>query len=231
MASDALDTVEAIDDIDSSTSAARIQELSEDAVAALVAPPAVDGHLGLAYGVSRRFELDARIGPSSAGAGFRIQALRKSPGIYLAIGAMLSFQFRDFDLDRFTDEGRIRSMRRMDLRVPVSFGYSSSRIHIWGGPVFSHTRFSTDMSFCVRSRGGECQAEAEVDAAGSANYLAGQFGLAVGKGRFWVAAELTLGRVWVRANAELSMPRTTQTTAFSRSGTILQPAVGLITWF
>lgn len=231
MAGVALDTVEAIDDIDSRTSPARIQELAEDAVAGLVAPPSVDAHLGIAYGVSRRFELDARIGPTGAGAGFRVQVLRKSPGIYLAIGAMLSFQYRDFELDRFTDEGRILNMRRMDLRVPISFGYSSSSIHVWGGPVFVHSRFSTDLNFCVRSRGGECQSEAEVMASGSANHLAGQFGLAVGKGRVWVAAELTVGRVWVNGNAELSMPRTTQTTAFSRSGTILQPALGLLTWF
>ena len=231
MAGAALDTVQAIDDIDSRTTPARIQELAEDAIAGLVAAPSVDAHLGVAYGVSRRLELDARIGPVSAGGGFRVQVLRMSPGIYLAVGAMLSFQFRDFELDRFTDEARILHMRRMDLRVPISFGYSNSHIHVWGGPVFMHSRFSTDLSFCMRSRGGECQSEAEVVASGSANHLAGQFGLALGKGRIWIAAELTVGRVWVNGDAALSMPSATQTTAFSRSGTILQPAIGLLTWF
>lgn len=231
MAGTALDTADAIDDIDSSTSPARIQQLAEDAIAGLVAPPSIDAHLGIAYGVSRRFELDARIGPTGAGGGFRIQLLRKSPGIYLAIGAMLSLQFRDFELDRFTDEASVLNMRRMDLRVPISFGYSSSYIHVWGGPVFMHSRFATDLNFCVRSRGGECLSEAEVSSTGGANHLAGQFGLAVGKGRVWVAAELTIGRVWVSGDAELSMPRTTQNAEFSRSGTILQPALGLLTWF
>jgi len=230
IAGEALDTVRALDDLDRPRMQ-DIEDLAESATAALLAPPSVDAQLAMAYGVSRRFELDARVGSTGIGAGFRVQLLRVRPGIYLALGAMAHFQLADFPLNRLTDEATLKRMVRYDFSFPLSFGYSSRVVHLWAGPKLVMTRFATDFTLCIDSRAGTCRSEASIDASGRATHLAGQLGLALGKGHVWVAAEITVARVWVHGNLDLEASGTRRQRGVSRSGRIITPALGLLAWF
>ena len=224
-----LEEARAFDDIDGRPAA--IEDAIDTASAGLLAPPSMDAQFGFAYGVSQRFELDAKVGPTGLGAGFRLQLMRRSPGIYLALGAMMHAQFRAFDIERFTDEASIESMRRFDFAFPLSLGYSGRYLHLWGGPKLVLTRFTSEFSLCVDSRGSACRSQPTVQASGRATYLAGQIGAAVGKGRVWLAVELTVARAWIRGEADVSMGLNSQSNEFARSGRILTPAVGIITWW
>ncbi len=228
---EALETARIIDDLEGGARPHQIGPLVESSIAGLLVPPSIDAHLGFAYGVSQRFELDAKIGPTGIGAGFRLQLLRMRPGIYLALGAMAHFQWMDFDVERFTDDAQINRLTRYDFSFPLSFGYSGRYLHVWGGPKLVMTRFTADATLCFRSRGGVCRQEVAGNASGRVAHFAGQGGIAVGKGRVWVAVELTVARAWVRGDLSLSGGGARQNNGFSRSGRVVVPAIGLITWW
>lgn len=223
--------IDALDDANRAPTPAQLDDFVTRAAAALAAPPSVDASLSLAYGVTRRFELDARIGPAGAAAGFRVQLLRRAPGIYLALGAMAGAQYASPDISRFTSEVAIQRSRRFDLSVPLSFGYSGRYVHVWGGPKYVFTRLSADLDLCIDSRRGECQDQVGVSASGRASTIAGQLGLAVGKGRVWIGVELTVARAFVRGSADYDRRGRERTTDVNQSGRVFSPAIGLLSWF
>lgn len=218
-------------DIGSRPTPAELEQIGELSTAALVQPPSVDGQLALAYGVTRRFELDARVGASSAGAGFRIQLMRRSPGIYASLGASLSLGYDNFPVERFTNRVRVESFRRQDFAFPLMLGYSGTYVHLWAGPKLVISRFRSGIAVCTNRSGGECHQEAMLDVGGHATYFAGQIGFAVGKGRIWIATELTIAHVRVNADLDLQMGETRQLSEYRTSGRVVTPAIGLIAWF
>lgn len=227
------ESYQALDDLDigSRPTPAELEQIGELATTALVQPPSVDGQIALAYGVTRRFELDARVGAAGAGAGFRVQLMRRSPGIYASLGASLSLGYNSFPVDRFTNRVRVESFRRQDFAFPLVLGYSSTYIHLWAGPKLVISRFRSDIAVCTNRSGGECHQEAMLDAGGHATYFAGQLGFAVGKGRIWVATELTVAHVRVNADLDLQMGTTRQLSEYRTSGRVVTPAIGLVAWF
>ena len=216
------------DDISGRANEAELQRIGEVTTTAIVQPPSADGQLAVSYGVSQRFELGARVGPTAAGAGFRIQWLRRSPGIYGVLGARAMIGFNDYPVERFTDEVRIERFRRYDFAFPLHLGYSGRVVHLWAGPQLMISRFSTDVGICLDD---ECRQEAMVTASGRATYLTGQVGIALGRRRFWVALELSVSRVNIIADLDLTMDGTRYLGGQRQSGRVLTPSLGLIAWF
>jgi hypothetical protein len=225
-----LDSVRALEGVGRRPTPVQLEQIATAATAAVVQPPSADGELALAYGLSERFELDARVGSTSAGLGLRVQLLRVRPGIYAAVGAMASLSFNEFPVERFTDRARVESFRRQDFAFPLTLGYSRRRIHLWGGPKVVLSRFRSNIAACMNRRDSGCRSEAELRASGFATYVAGQFGLAVGSNRFWVAAELTVARARIRADLDVEMGGSSMQGNFDRRGMVLTPAIGLILW-
>ena len=231
MAGQTLDQVREVDDtISSRPTNAELEEVGQIATAALVQPPAVDGQLALSYGVSKRLELGARVGPANAGAGLRLQWLRKAPGIYGVLGARVMFGFNDYPVERFTDEVRIDRFRRYDFVFPLHLGYSSRYVHLWAGPQLMVSRFASSIGICADGT-DVCRQEARVETSGRATYLTGHLGLALGKRRFWIAFELAISRLRINADMDLEMGTRRILASHQQTGRILTPSLGLIAWF
>lgn len=231
MPGDSLDRVRAIDDtLSDRPTQSELEEVGQSATAALVQPPSADGQMALSYGVSKRLELGARIGPTNAGAGLRLQWMRKAPGIYGVLGARVLFGFNDFPVERFSDEVRIDGFRRFDFAFPLHVGYSSRYVHLWAGPQLMISRFSSDIAICLDGT-ETCRQEATVSTSGRAAYLTGQLGLALGKRRFWIAFELSISRLKINADFDLEMGGRRIIASHQQTGRVLTPSLGLIAWF
>lgn len=211
-------------------SEARMREIAGLAGVALLAPPAGDGQLAVAAGLTKRLELNARARTTSAGAGLRFQWLRRSPGFYGAIGLNVDASFRAFPIERFASRVDLRSFRRVDVSIPLVLGYSRKHVHVWGGPKLVWSRASASFDYCARRVDGECVTDVPIDARGTALFTAGQLGVALGSSRFWVAFELTIARARVRADLDLQMSGEAMEHAVDRRGRVVTPALGLILW-
>jgi len=231
MPADTLDQVRAIDDtLEGRPTSNELEEVGRAATAALVQPPSADGQLALSYGVNKRLELGARLGPTNAGAGLRLQWMRKAPGIYGVLGARVLFGFNDFPVERFTDEVRIDSFRRYDFAFPLHVGYSSRYVHLWAGPQLMISRFSSDVAICVDGT-DSCRQEATVSTSGRAAYLSGQLGIALGRKRFWIAFEMSISRLKINADFDLEMDGRRILASHQQTGRVMTPSLGLIAWF
>jgi hypothetical protein len=80
-------------------------------------------------------------------------------------------------------------------------------------------------------RSGVCRSEATVALSGTAAYVGGQLGVAVGYRSIWVGAELTVMRLGTSADLEVTSGDRTSEGRFDPSGLVVSPAIGLITWF
>jgi len=76
-----------------------------------------------------------------------------------------------------------------------------------------------------------CGSTAAVSIGGTAAYVTGQFGLAVGYKQFWVAAELTVGRVGKSGNVDVVQGARVEEGVFAHEGLVVSPSVGIIAWF
>ena len=100
----------------------------------------------------------------------RLQFLRRSPGIYGALGFRVDIGFNAFPVDRFTDRVRIQSFRRQDFSVPLVLGYSRRRVHVWAGPKLMFSRYRGAVAVCTRRVDDDCRGEATLNASGRATF-------------------------------------------------------------
>lgn len=205
--------------------------LADAATAALVHSPGIGNQISLAYGVSRRVELDARVSMTAVRGGLRVQLLRVKPGIYVALGVGVTHQFVGLPIQRFTSAAELRSFSRQELDVPLTAGFSSRAFHLWLGPKLVVARYDASVSACLDRQDGLCAMPATMALEGTAAYLAGQIGLAIGWKSVWLAAELTVARLGVDATMQIDSAAMHEAHTFGGGGLVLAPAVGLFAWF
>ena len=230
LAEDTWDALHELADGAEISSASDAEEMAELATMALVQPPSLDARFALGIGLAKRLEIGGRVSGSMAGGGFRLQWLRRRPGIYGAIGANVDYAFNAFPLERITDRVDVQRFRRIDYSVPLTLGYSRKRFHFWAGPKLVISTFDARVGVCLDSNDG-CGQQAVLRARGRARYYAGQVGLAFGSERFWIAVEMTIARARIEADLEMDMPR--RDTMSARSvfeGRVVTPAIGLMLW-
>ena len=119
---------------------------------------------------------------------------------------------------------------RVELDVPLSFGVSGKVGHLWFGPKLVFSRYDAHLTACLSPGDSGCAREATLGVGGTAFYVAGQLGAAIGWKRVWFAAELTVAYVSAGADVELSMGGHSSSHHVSSDGVVLQPAVGLLVW-
>ncbi len=231
LARDTFEALQTLSSLDADPSADDLEAVVDSATAALVQPPSIDSQLGLAVGLSRRLELDARVGATSAGGGVRLQWLRQRPGIYGAIGFMANAHYGHFPIERFAPRVQVDRFRRVDYSVPLVLGYSRRRVHLWAGPKLVLSRYRARVGVCVADDDGSCTQEASLRVSGRARYLAGQVGIGLGSRRFWFAVEVTVARALIDADLGLDMPRRpTMEARRTVRGRVITPAIGLMLW-
>lgn len=207
----------------------RVAQIANTSAELLLAPPAIDGQIAFSYGISKRFELNARVSGLGIGVGARFQFMRRKPGIYGALGIAFDFSFASVGIDKFSDRIDVTSNRRQSVSFPLVVGYSRKHIHLWLGPKLVLARYAAQIEVCID--GTACREKGTIDVGAQAGFIAGQLGIALGGGRFWVAAELSIAHMFARGDVDLSAAGNSAQLSLTRSGRVITPALGFIGWF
>jgi len=213
-------------------SRSEINEVVDAATVALVQPPSVGFTLAAAYGINERFELGLRTSGSAVRGHVRFQWLRIAPGIYGSAGFGVSGYLFGFPLQTVSQDAvKVDAFSRWDFDLPIHLGYSGRYFHIWGGPKLIFSTYDSDLTVCTDARGAGCNRRAAVTLGGTAAYVTGQLGMAVGYRRFWIAAELTVGRVGASGDVGITGSGASDEGEFAHEGLVVSPSVGFISWF
>jgi hypothetical protein len=211
---------------------AEIAEVVDAATVALVQPPSVGGTIAASYGLSKRFELGVRTSGNSLRGHLRFQWLRIAPGVYGSAAFGVSGYFYGFPLHTVSNDAvKVDGFDRWDFDIPLHLGYSSRYFHVWGGPKLIFSTYGSDLTVCTDTRGADCNRYADVTVGGTAAYVTGQLGFAVGYRRFWVAAELTVGRVGASGDVGITSGSRSDDGRYAHEGLVVSPSVGIISWF
>lgn len=184
--------------------------------------PSVGPHLSAAYTLLPRFELNLRYAGSAFRFGGRYQLVQRATGgpVDLVVGvgvSHFSFKFPIPEIDII----KVEDFSRWQLDVPLLVGTSRDWFRVWAGPKLLVTWFDTRMALVLPME----RAVAMLD--GSATYLGGQAGFAVGYRALFLAFELTI----VKANGSAAVTSVglnppTRNTAVSTM--VVFPSFGLI---
>jgi hypothetical protein len=227
------DAIEAIEDIDGSgrMTPAEVRTAARGAASALVQPPSIGYQIGVAYSPIDRFEVGLRSSMSAIRGHARWQFLKIAPGFYGVLAGGVSGYLYGFPLQTFTSSAEVLGYARWDFDIPVHVGYSNRYFHAWGGPKLVFSVYDAEFEACVDETRGRCAQSATVGLSGTAAYIAGQLGFAVGYKQFWVGAELTIARVGLDSELSIDDGPRAESLAYESEGLVLSPAVGIIAWF
>jgi hypothetical protein len=217
-------------DIGSTLNAGEIERIADAAAIGLVQPPSIGYQISAAYGLNERFELGLRTSVSALRGHLRFQWLRVAPGVYGSLAAGVSGYLFGFPLQTVGDDVSLAGFMRWDFDFPLHIGYSNRWLHVWGGPKLVLSTYETDVSVCIDRTSGNCRRSAAAHASGTAAYITGQLGLALGYRRFWIAGEITVGRIGTSGGATITNGRRTDEGTFAHEGLVVAPSVGFIVW-
>lgn len=213
-------------------SRAEVAEVVDAATVALIQPPSVGFSLAASYGLNERFEIGLRTSGAAVRGHVRFQWLRIAPGIYGSAGFGVSGYLFGFPLHTVSEDAvKVDGFTRFDFDIPIHLGYSGRYFHLWGGPKLVFSTYDAGLTICTDTRGIGCNRSSAVSLGGTAAYVTGQLGLAVGYRRFWIAAELTVGRVGASGDVGVTTGSRTDDGAYAHEGLVVSPSVGFIGWF
>lgn len=155
-------------------------------------------HVGLAYVPVEHFEVSLRYS-GALRLGARYQFLdRARHGIDFSAGLGVSRYTFSFPVDNVLDIVKIEDFERWQFDVPLLFGTHGDWYRLWGGPKGMFTTFGTKISLASSflSQGQEL---ASFD--GTAFYLGGQAGVALGYKHVFFGVELSMA--YLAATAEV----------------------------
>ncbi|MEM9191120.1 MAG: hypothetical protein AAGF12_18200 [Myxococcota bacterium] len=210
---------------------AKLERAADAVGAAVVQPPAPGLQISAAYGILPRLEVGLRTSVNALRGWARWQFLKVRPGVYGSVGVGVTGYLYGFPVQNFTSRVEVHEYQRIDYDMPLLFGYSGRYLHVWGGPKVVLSTFDAGFRACTHRVDGTCREQSEVSLDGTAAYLGGQLGFAVGYRRFWVGFELTIVRLGTEADLALSSGDEVAEARFEHSGMVLQPAIGVISWF
>jgi hypothetical protein len=232
LAGEPIDTLKALSDIGSlkTIDPEKARRLGNGTAVFFAQPPGLNSYLSLAYGLNRRFEVGARASIDSVLGWTRWQFMRARPGWYGALGLGLGTALTNASLEAFTNLAQTDSFSRHEVHMPLLFGYSSPILHVWTGPKFIFADYHVRVSVCPNIGSEKCLVQGTSRASGTASYLGGQLGLAIGYRRFWVAVEASIMRTHVTADLAVDIEDVYEQFHFSDTGWSFSPAIGLIVW-
>lgn len=184
--------------------------------------PSVGPHFGVAYTLLPRFELNLRYAGTALRFGGRYQLVSRATGgpfdVVLGVGAShYSFEFPIPQIEII----KIEDFSRWQVDIPLLIGTSRDWFRVWGGPKLLLTWFDTRMALALPSE----RPVAMLD--GTAYYVGGQAGFAIGYRSLFLAFELTLASASGSANVtSIGLNPPTRTTTLSTF--LVYPSFGLM---
>jgi hypothetical protein len=239
-AGDLLATIDDIGDIevgpDSTLSDDAVRTLARGSAIVFIHPPGVNAHVGIAYGITRNFEIGMRGSPDAVRGWTRWQFLRVKPGIYGALGLGLGTYFEGFPVEDFTDLARsdpevAEPYRRYEVDMPLQVGISGRSGHLWLGPKFMFADYDVAASVCGVRAEESCIDWGTMGITGTVEYFGGQIGGAIGYEQIWLAAEITAMDLSVDAMLDIDVADTREVLRYRTEGVAFSPAIGVIGWF
>ena len=184
-------------------------------------PPTFGPHVGLAYTVVDRLELNVRYAGEVFRFGVRYQFLDRAKAPFdLSVGLGLSHDSYGFSIPD-VDVVRVDEFSRWRIDLPVLAGTSRDWMRFWAGPKLMISWFDASMALNLKSE----KVTAQLD--GHVTYLGGQAGIAFGYKKLFAALELTLAEVWGTAHLTSSVLSPTRHDV-GVSTFIVYPSIGLI---
>jgi hypothetical protein len=162
----------------------------------LLVTPSIGPHAALAYAPVARLEVGVRYAGSAWRLGGRYQLLDHNTGpVDLTVGVGVSRFTYSFPLADQIPVLQLDDFSRWQVDIPILVGTSRDWFRVWAGPKILLSTFSTQLTLKLPP--------AERDLArfdGTASFLGGQGGAAIGYRKLFVAFELTLAEAFGTAH-------------------------------
>jgi hypothetical protein len=202
------------------------RQLIEAGANVAINPPALVMHAGLTYVPITAWELGLRWSPGSWRAGVRHQFLEQaSNGVDLTMGLGLARYTFEFPVnDVLGGVIHLDDFSRWNLDVPLVVGKHASWYRLWGGPRLLFSRFDTTLTLNLPAAGGSPAEAVVASVDGSATYLGGQGGFAIGYRYLFVGMELTIVQLISGAHLELGGQRQD----VDLGGLVIYPGIALM---
>jgi hypothetical protein len=197
-------------------------ELVESALALALNPPSVASELQGRYGVADNFDVGLRIASSiTARLDGRWQFLPAREGtIAGSLGLGVGYYAKTFEISGPIESVvAVSDVLRIEMDIPVLFGWSGRIGHFWFGPKLVVSRYWGDMRLAFFD-----STVVEATARGTNLFYGAQVGGAVGYEHVWLATELTVMRL--SSDARVEGPGYAADLSFG--GLVIYPAIGLL---
>lgn len=209
------------------------QQLFDAGVNTVAVPPSVGYHFAANYTIIDNLELGIRYAGGGWRFGGRYQILHRENGPFdLTFGIGVARSAYEIPLVDKIPILEVEDFTRYTIDVaPLQIGTSRSWFHVWAGPKFLYSRFSTTLRASIPFVSAVDLASFE----GHTIYYGGQGGVALGYRYLFFAVELTMAGISGTANvnvAALPAARDGSTNPIARdvdlSGFVIFPTFGLI---
>jgi hypothetical protein len=193
-------------------------------VGLLLATPSFGPHIAVAYTPLERLEVGLRYAGAAYRLGGRYQLLDHVTGpMDLTVGLGVSRFTYEFPLSDQIPILKLDDFSRWQVDVPLLVGTSRDFFRVWAGPKLLATAFETTLTLTIPSEADKTVARFD----GTAFFVGGQVGAAVGYRKLFVAFELTM--VEAIGTAHLTSQGLTPPTHDSKiSAFTIFPSVGLM---
>ncbi len=187
-------------------------------------PPSFGPHVGLAYTIVDRLEVNLRYAGQVFRGGGRYQLVDHTTGPFdLVIGVGVSHDSYGFSVPD-VDIVRVDEFSRWRVDVPLLAGTPRDWVQVWAGPKFMISWFDAGASLDLKNEKLSATLE------GKATYFGGQAGIALGYKKLFFAVELTLAQVWGTAHITSTQITPNQRDA-SLATFVVYPSIGLMAEF
>jgi hypothetical protein len=194
----------------------------EAGIDVLATPPSAGPHLALAYTVAEHLEIGVRYAGDGWRAGTRYQILRHQEApLDLTVGVGLARSVLSIPMGGFIPILEVDDFTRWTVDVPLLVGTSRSWFRVWAGPKLLWSHFGTALRLSIPNGNTE-YASFE----GSAAYVGGQAGAAVGYRNLFLGVELTLAEAF--GSASVTATSVAEVRPVDVTGFVVYPAFGLM---
>lgn len=206
--SDVIDAGEGLSDVahERELSEAEQERLFRAGAALALNPPSATPHLGVAYTALDHLEVGGRYSIGALRLGARYQLLEQERhSVDLSAGLGAARYVYEFPVSDQLPLLELQDFTRWQIDLPLLVGKHGTWYRVWAGPRFLVTFYGTELTFeqpAVSGAGGDQSVLASLD--GTATYLGGQVGGALGYKHVFLGFELTCAKFWTNANLTLA---------------------------
>jgi hypothetical protein len=169
-------------------------------------PPSATPHLGVAYTALDHLEIGGRYSIGALRLGARYQLLEQERhSVDLSAGLGAARYVYEFPVSDQLPLLELHDFTRWQIDLPLLVGKHGTWYRVWAGPRFLVTFYGTELTFeqpAISGGTGDESVLASVD--GTATYLGGQVGAALGYKHVFLGFELTCAKFWTNANLKLA---------------------------